>query len=216
MAPSDCMIVLGSHDLRVADRAADLYHEELAPLIVVSGWRGALTKDLFTRSEAQLLAERLLARGVRNDALLLEDKATNTGENVRFSRELLAGRGIFPATAIAVQKPYMERRTLATFHKVWPELKVLVTSPQLALEELPQPGVDLRRVIEIIVGDTDRVLRYPGLGFQTAQEMPARIRDVFGELVRRGYTSRLLHGLQASPAQNAARATRRPRHLALL
>jgi hypothetical protein len=36
---SDCILVLGSHDLRVAERGAELYLQELAPILIYQeGW----------------------------------------------------------------------------------------------------------------------------------------------------------------------------------
>ena len=73
--------------------------------------------------------------GVPHDRILIENRSTNTGENVQFTRELLAARGLDPLSFILVQKPYMERRTFATFSKVWPGKSVRVTSPQLSMED---------------------------------------------------------------------------------
>ena len=53
--------------------------------------------------------------------MLIENRSTNTGENVLFTKRLLAERQLDPETFIVVQKPYMERRSYATFRKVWPE-----------------------------------------------------------------------------------------------
>ena len=55
--------------------------------------------------------------------------------NVLFTREMLAAKGLDPASFILVQKPYMERRTFATFSKVWPDKRIMVTSPRLSLDE---------------------------------------------------------------------------------
>ena len=69
--------------------------------------------------------------GVPRANILIENQSTNTGENVRLTRQLLAERGLDPESFILVQKPYMERRSFATFRKVWPEKRVTVTSPQV-------------------------------------------------------------------------------------
>src|SRR6476660_4570846 len=82
---ADCILVLGSHDTRVAERAAELYLQGYAPLVVMSGGLGRLTKESFTQSEASLFAEIAIKLGVPKDKILLEDKSTNTGENVIFS-----------------------------------------------------------------------------------------------------------------------------------
>jgi hypothetical protein len=43
---ADCILVLGSHDLRVAERAAQLYFEGWAPMITFSGGLGNFTKEV--------------------------------------------------------------------------------------------------------------------------------------------------------------------------
>jgi len=58
---------------------------------------------------------------VPKEKVFVENKATNTGENIANSRALLATNGITPASLIVVQKPFMERRSYATFMKQWPE-----------------------------------------------------------------------------------------------
>ena len=128
---ADCIIVLGSHDTRVAERGAEVFLAGWAPLVVCSGHLGALTSAMWSRPEAEVFADVAVARGVPRERILIEDRSTNTGENVDFSRRLLAENGVRPKKAIAVQKPYMERRTLATFAQRWPELEVVVTSPQI-------------------------------------------------------------------------------------
>ena len=42
--PSDLILVLGSHDTRVAERGAELFLNNYAPLILFSGGLGNLTK----------------------------------------------------------------------------------------------------------------------------------------------------------------------------
>ncbi len=53
---SDVILALGSHDLRVATRAAQLYLDGWAPLLVCSGGLGNLTSGIWTESEADKFA----------------------------------------------------------------------------------------------------------------------------------------------------------------
>src|SRR5512147_2259214 len=84
---ADAIIALGSHDLRVAERAADVYLAGWAPILVCSGYLGSLTEGLWQQAEAALFAEVAVDKGVPRDKILLEDRATHTGENVAFSRQ---------------------------------------------------------------------------------------------------------------------------------
>ncbi|KAK3238222.1 hypothetical protein CYMTET_51754 [Cymbomonas tetramitiformis] len=120
---ADIIFVLGSNDVRVAEHAAKLYHAGLAPLVVFSGGFGNLTED-WDRPEAEVLADAAEKAGVPRSSMLLETKATNTGENCTFTFDLL--RQYFNCDKpsqlkiIAVQKPYMMRRTHACILKQWP------------------------------------------------------------------------------------------------
>jgi uncharacterized SAM-binding protein YcdF (DUF218 family) len=192
LAPAECIVVLGSHDLRVAERAAEVYAQGWAPLVVFSGGLGSLTSRRWSRPEAVLFAEVAEARGVPRERILIEDRATNTGDNVTFSRALLEGRGIHLQRAIAIQKPYMERRTYATFRQLWPELEVRVTSPRIGFEDYITPDITRDDVINIMVGDLQRLMVYAKRGFSIPQEIPSEVRAAFERLVAAGYTHRLI------------------------
>jgi uncharacterized SAM-binding protein YcdF (DUF218 family) len=189
---SDCILALGSHDLRVANRAAELFLQGMAPIIIFSGGLGNLTKDLWTKPEAELFASVALEMGVPAEAIFIENKSTNTGENILFTQELLKARNLDPQTFILVQKPYMERRSYATFKKQWPTRQLIVTSPQISFEEYPTDEIPLERVINIMVGDLQRIKLYPEKGFQVYQYIPPEVWDAFEKLVAMGFDKHLV------------------------
>ena len=189
---SGLIFVLGSHDERVAERAVELYKEGWAPRLLFSGKRGALTLD-WGKTEAERFAEVALKAGVPEDRVMIEPQAVNTGENIRFGYRLLAERGLIPRKMILVQKPYMERRTWATFIKQWPETgtKVFVTSPRISFENYPTEDITMEKVIHIMVGDLVRIREYPAKGFQIEQEIPEDVWKACMELIELGYTAYL-------------------------
>jgi uncharacterized SAM-binding protein YcdF (DUF218 family) len=194
--PSDAILVLCSHDLRVAERGARLFLEGLAPLLIFSGGLGSITRALMTSPEADQFAAIARQMGVPADRILIENKSTNTGENVQFTRALLEARGLSIHSFIVVQKPYMERRSYATFRKVWPEPAVRVTSPQVSMDEYlrgySHGSLSAHDVISIMVGDLQRIRVYAERGFQIPQEIPDHVWTAYQELVRAGYDSRLV------------------------
>lgn len=189
---ADILWALGSHDLRVADRVAELWKEGMAPLVVMSGGLGNFTEGVFAKPEADLFAERAIGLGVPEELILIENRSTNTGENVRFTRELLESRGIGVKRAIAVQKPYMERRTFATIRKQWPEVEVVVSSPQLSFDEYCGGGISAEEVTHIMVGDLQRIIEYPQKGFMIEQDVPEPVLRAWRVLVDEGYDRHLL------------------------
>jgi uncharacterized SAM-binding protein YcdF (DUF218 family) len=165
----DAIFVLCSHDTRVAERALDLYNEGYAPWVIVSGGAGKLTKNVFSKPEAEVFKDILVKGGIPEANIIVEPKSTNTGENVRFTFNLLNSMDMMFSSFILVQKPYMERRTYATFKKQWPNLEthIFVTSPNLSYEEYVNNGAfDKELVINVMVGDLQRIKEYPKKGFQ--------------------------------------------------
>ena len=191
LARADAIFVLGSHDLRVADRAAELYHQKLAPWVICSGGYGNLTRTLFAEPEADLIARRAGELGVPPEAVLIENRSTNTGENVRFTRALIESRGLRVTSVIAVQKPYMERRAYATIRAQWPELEVRVTSPRMSFEDYCTT-IPREDVVQIMVGDLQRIMIYPARGFMIPQAVPLDVKAAYDRLVALGYTRHLV------------------------
>src|SRR5438309_7286482 len=85
---ADCILVLGSIDLRVADRAAEIYLESWAPVLIFSGGFGRITKGMWKETEADLFAAIAVKKGVPEKAILKENRSTNTGENILFTQLL--------------------------------------------------------------------------------------------------------------------------------
>lgn len=189
---SDVILALGSNDLRVAEYAADLYLQGWAPLIVFSGNAGRLTRERFSKPEAEMFAEVALKKGAPESAILIEAESTNSGENVVFSRRLLESKGINPDSLILVQKPYMERRAYATFMNFWPGKKVIAASPQIPFSEYPTEELPRDLVINIMVGDLQRIRTYPARGFQIEQEIPDDVWQAYEKLLKMGYDKHLL------------------------
>lgn len=190
--PADVIFVLGSHDLRVAERGAALLLDGYAPRIVFSGGLGNLTRGMWDEPEARKFARLARERGVPDRAILIEDRSTNTGENVRFTRALLEALRIDPQRFLLVQKPYMERRTWATFRRLWPEKEARVTSPPLDFDDYPNAEISKERVIHIMVGDLQRIRLYPQKGFQVEQEIPESVWEAYERLVALGFTDNLV------------------------
>jgi uncharacterized SAM-binding protein YcdF (DUF218 family) len=188
LTPADVILVLGSNDVRVGEHGARLFLQGLAPLMLCSGNVGRLTAGRFEKSEAATFADAAVRLGVPRSAILIEDASTNTGENIDRSRALLESAGVRPSRIILVQKPYMERRAWATFKRRWPDPELQVTSPPISYDEYPTPEIPRDLVINILVGDVQRMRVYAERGFQVPQPIPVEVWAAWEELVARGYT----------------------------
>jgi uncharacterized SAM-binding protein YcdF (DUF218 family) len=196
LSAADAILTLCSHDTTVAARAAELFAEGWAPLVIFSGGAGSITARLWSDPEANHFARMAMELGVPAERIIIENRSTNTGENILFTRRLLAESGVDPQTLILVHKPYMERRSYATFKRLWPEKHVVVTSPQISLEDYfgdrsPQ-SLSADEIINILVGDLQRIRVYAEKGFQIPQDIPDEVWRAFEALVAAGYDKRLV------------------------
>ncbi|MBO0728542.1 MAG: YdcF family protein [Acidimicrobiaceae bacterium] len=130
--------------------------------------------------------------GVPGEAILIETQAQNTGENVSLTRELLTAHGIAVSSALVICRPYQQRRAYATFKTMWPEIDVTCASRPLPLTDYIATIGDPGFVIDMIVGDTQRVIEYPRAGFAEEEEVPRTVHEAYLRLVRQGFTSRLV------------------------
>ncbi|MDX6236959.1 MAG: hypothetical protein QOG10_1774 [Kribbellaceae bacterium] len=192
LEPVDIGIGLGSHDLGVATFAAKLYHEQLFPTIVFTGASSRTTAARFPRGEAVHYQEHAVELGVPSAALMVEPRATNTGQNIAFARDLLAAADIPVKSVLLISKPYMERRAFATCRRVWPEVRVVCASEPISFEEYLTSIGDTTLVLDMLVGDLQRVMEYPALGFAIEQQVPASVQAAYSRLVAAGYTTRLM------------------------
>ncbi|SRR5258708_1937160 len=190
---AEAILVLGSHDTKIAEYGARLFLDGWAPLLIYSGGIGRLTEG-WKRPEAEIFADIAFNMGVPRESMLLETQSTNTGENMRFTRDLLNEAGLNIQKFILVQKPYMERRAYATFKKELPDREVVVTSPPLSLEEYATEDKPKERLINIVVGDTQRIMLYGDRGYMIPQEVPNEVKEAYEELLKRGYTKDIISG----------------------
>jgi uncharacterized SAM-binding protein YcdF (DUF218 family) len=192
LRPCSAGVGLGSHDLGVATLAANLYRAGLFPVLVFSGGNSPTTAPRFPRGEAVHYAEHAITLGVPAGAIIIEPRAANTGQNIDYSRHALAGAGIPVTSVMLISKPYMQRRAYATICKAWPEVEPVCASEDISFDEYLKSIGDDRLVIDMVVGDLQRVIEYPARGFAIAQDVPADVTDAYQRLIAAGYDTRLM------------------------
>jgi uncharacterized SAM-binding protein YcdF (DUF218 family) len=190
---ADCILGLGSYDLRVADYCATLYHEGLAPLIIFSGNVGNFTKGIFNAPEAHLFRNRAIKLGVPAAAILIEDTSTNIGENIILTKRLVTQQHIPVTTMLIVTKPNTQRRAYATAKQQWPAVNALVLSPLITFANQPTALRSQADIINEMVGDVQRIQLYPQHGYQITQDIPKNVWSAYLALIERGYTQHLMH-----------------------
>jgi uncharacterized SAM-binding protein YcdF (DUF218 family) len=110
---ADVIFVFGNDWIATMDEVAILYQKGVAKIIVISGHSAKADRE---KSEARRFLERGLELGISKDAMLLEERATNTKENILNSLPIME-RSIAPrpiASVLFVCKTFHTRRVLMT------------------------------------------------------------------------------------------------------
>lgn len=189
----EAIVAFGGHDLRVADWAAQLWLDGWAPKLVLSGGLGYYTSKIWREPEAHKFQRIAIERGVNPDAILVEGQSRNSGENVALTRKLLETNGLLLRRAICVQKPYLERRVQLTLQKQWPGCDFLLSSPPIPYEGYAQPDIiGFDKLVNELVGQVDRVERYPELGFTEKTKVPEEVIAAKRQLVELGFANHLI------------------------
>jgi uncharacterized SAM-binding protein YcdF (DUF218 family) len=194
---ADAILTLGSFDTNAAVHAASLWRAKLAPAIVMSGGiahRGGLLDTGWDQPEARVFARVAQREGVPETAILIEDRAQNTGENFILGKAVAECAGILPRKLLVVAKPYMTRRGYATGRKVCPEIELCMQCEDIDVARYFEREQDPERTLLAMVGDLHRMLVYPHLGYQIEQPVPGRVIEALSRLTAAGYGSRLVPG----------------------
>lgn len=185
---SDIVVVCCSYDIRVCDYAVSLMDKIGAKKILFSGNTGNWTRDIWTDKEAHIFTNRAVELGVNYNRILIEDNATNIGENIKYSNELL----LEDQKVTYVSKPNTLLRIKLTAPKHCKNSHFYTSGPDFIFPNDISNIVGLNGVINEMVGDIHRIIKYPKLGFQESHYLPPEILEAYFYLVDEGYTDHLL------------------------
>lgn len=191
LVATDLGIGLGSHDLGVADATVDLYMRGFIPKIIFSGANSPTTQTVFPEGEAQAYRSRAIDLGVPEEVIFVDDRATNTGDNIRYSHQVAMAQKLCVRSLTLITKPYMQRRAYSTCKKQWPDVEVVCHSESLDMLTYIRSIGDSKLVVDMLVGDLQRIEVYAEQGFAIQQDVPESAKQAYEYLVRQGYTSRL-------------------------
>jgi len=190
---SDLILACGGHDSGVAFQAADLYRQNYAPLIAVSG---GIVREVFGESEkaleADILGDLINKNGVPKENIIFERQSKNTGENLEFTEKLMLQKGLNFTSVIIVQKPYAERRTWCLAKKKWPNKTIWMSSEKMSRQEYFALDIPTDKIIGMMVGEIQRLIYSPSFGWIDDVEIPPEVLEAYNELCNLGFIERLM------------------------
>jgi uncharacterized SAM-binding protein YcdF (DUF218 family) len=219
----DLVAVFGNQVLATIALACELYVQGLAGRLLFSGGVGHSTPLLFDNirrstpyarlvksgvitagmAEADMMAAvATVAAGVPLSAIRVENRSTNTGENARFSCELIGAQLPGVSSILLIQDPLLQRRsalTMAQAMRVLPGPPLLLSHavfvPQVAggefvtpLSASERPPWEPARFLALLMGEVERLRNDErgygprGRGFLPAVEVPADVLASYDKL----------------------------------
>jgi uncharacterized SAM-binding protein YcdF (DUF218 family) len=166
---SEVIFALGRDDFAIAGKAAELFKMNVAPLILVAGGRGRLTGAI-EGSEASAFGNYLQKEGVPAGSVLLEESSSNTEENISAGLARLSAERFAPKRVLLVTHRSHMRRALAVAREQSSKIEWLAVPDGCTRSSCS--GADLAREL---VGEIDRLEKYPRLGYFADQDIPAEV-----------------------------------------
>ncbi len=136
--PADMIFVPGNGYPQMAEQAARLWKDGLAPWVLPSGrysilsgkFSGVLSqKERYEKTyetEWEFLKDVLVKNGVKESCILREEQASYTYENAIYSRQVTEGKGLDIRKGILCCKNYHARRCLMYYQLLFPETEFFV------------------------------------------------------------------------------------------
>ena len=166
---ADLIIVPGNTWPQPARRAAALYHEGMAPYIVVSGryskgqqtFAGAACEgDRYKgayMTEADFLTDVLIREGVPETAVLQERKAEFTLENARYIRKLLEEKKMTVKKALICCQAFHARRCRMYFEYVFQDREIeFLMCPAVTQGISRDNWAESKKGLETVLGELRR------------------------------------------------------------
>lgn len=189
--PMDAIVGFGTFDLSLARLCGELHLRGCAPLIIFTGGIGAGTADLGQPEADAWRAElRRSHPTIADERVILENRSTNTAENIDFTAELLArqhpGRalGAGVRAVIGVASPSRLRRVALTWRKLQPAVPLLRQRPPMATYATEKALYEAKgfHYDGHLCGELDRIVDYAERGWIAAEALPKEILGAHARL----------------------------------
>ena len=188
---ADLIIGCGCRNLKIPQRCAELYSKDYGKNILFCGGYGKLTGD-FIKPEAEIFKDIAIENGIPQNKIFVETKSTNTGDNFKFSLEIIEKNNLKFDKILIVHNTLAARRTLNCAKAVIPNKNIRITGINNTFDRFIEilKNMDTENAtnnISVIVGDIQRIIIFPQFGWQIEDEVPEEVIENYNILKRRGF-----------------------------
>lgn len=154
---SDLIFVCGSpRDSRI-EKAVELYHEKIAPKIIVTGAAPHWGSNTIT--EADRMAEYAHRKGVPTSAIITENQSIALPDNVKRSLDLFETTGFRPQRVTIVTSEFNTRRACMDIYKFFPyKVEITTSSPRPSNELSVENWIYTERGRRIVLNEYAKLL----------------------------------------------------------
>ena len=189
---SDLIIGCGCTNLKIPEKCAELLKQDYAQQVLFTGGLGKLSSSSFKNTEAEIYKDIAIKNGINIDKIYVENKSTNTGDNFRFSLEMINKNNIKANKILIVHNKLSQRRTLSTAKAIMKNKELYITSPDVTYNKFiinleKRTYEDINSIISVVVGDIQRMIIFPQLGWQIEEDVPKEVIDAYYVLKNKGY-----------------------------
>lgn len=173
LEPAQAIFVFGRDDFKIPAKALEIYKRGLSPRLILLGGRGRLSGKLKI-AESEAFRDFLIKKGMSKKVLYIENRSTNTGENLDEGLGILKNKSIKADRIILITHAPHSRRTLASAEKRNSKIIFLSCPDNCRIPKINSPRF-INEVKEA-VGEMERILTYPKKGFIKKQIVPNSVR----------------------------------------
>lgn len=160
LSSADVILIPGGSHPQLMERAAELYHRGLAPIILPSGGANVHLPSL---TEWAYLRQVGISLGIPEEAFLKEDEARHTLENAELSWQAVRRAGLKVGAAILVCKAFHARRAHMAYSAAFPEYVLFMVSPVHDERDIRRDNwFTSERGIRKVMGEVEKIGRYFG------------------------------------------------------
>jgi hypothetical protein len=166
--PADFLFVFGTSaiDNQVLKQITDYFNNGFFPWVLVTGMIG---KAYYQTGKplAHIMRDEFIANGIPSDKILIQDRSTNTLEDVQFSLDILDKHKIVPRHIAFLSKAHHSGRCFLTLRKFFPNQPLWPITYEakyngiyVSAKDWPEHPIAQGRVY----GEYLRIIKYSQLG----------------------------------------------------
>jgi len=159
---ADLALVFGTRHSEAINKVYELYKDKFIGKVLISGGVNRVTG----KNEALEMSKKLIAFGIRDEDIILENMSTNSLENVLFSKKIIDEKlGLNNIKSIIViVKHYHSRRALMTLKKHFPKNIKIILATYEVYGFNKNNWFESEAGREKVLGEWDKILRYTEKG----------------------------------------------------